>query len=223
MDRSRFRSRVAEAVHWAVCEFTQGDGFGRCMFYSFAGSVLLSRLTGRPFLPQAGSLWVLAEPPNVWLEFDVRHGDDVWASMERGEYHCWIAEATSDAGGFQSAKSLIDLSSRHFKAFAERCDWGEPVSWLRPDPPSYVWLTGGLLPDWVCYKPVEAAMTVMLREFVGGDRLNWSRLAGLAIDRYERLLEEEFRSVDQERLRRERDRRRQKRKAERQRRKAGRR
>lgn len=58
------RKHIAEAVHRAVCEFTQTNGFRRCLDYALAGHTLANALLGREYVLQAGGLYIMADPPN---------------------------------------------------------------------------------------------------------------------------------------------------------------
>lgn len=148
MDSISFRHKVAEAVHRAVCRFSEGDGIGQCQLYAVAGSALLTHLTKRLFMPQAGVIHVLAEEPDGWLAADPREWGSPEVALSVGEFHCWIADVTGREPGIGHASTLIDLSSRHYQSLGDHC-LGERLTWTRPDPPTFVWIDDGHLPDWL--------------------------------------------------------------------------
>jgi hypothetical protein len=80
----QIRALIAEAVHTAVCDFSQSDGFRLCQLYTVAGYALLSRIDGRQWAMQAGSAWMLADPPDGWWQYDATTP----YALERGEFHC---------------------------------------------------------------------------------------------------------------------------------------
>src|SRR5579871_1033754 len=82
------RFAIADTVHRAVCQYTHSDGVGRCALYSLCGFVLTTLVLGQRYVPQAGALYLHADPkkgPDGWIAFEPQH-----AGMERGEYHCWL-------------------------------------------------------------------------------------------------------------------------------------
>jgi hypothetical protein len=98
---------IAEAVHRAVCDVTEGDGCGQCMLYAAAGWVLAARVFGRRYMPQAGKLYIVADPPHGKIAFEQ-------TSLESGEFHCWFAYSRTGQTG--PAAELVDLSARHCSA-----------------------------------------------------------------------------------------------------------
>lgn len=130
------RAGLAQAVHLAVAEFTASDGFGHCYLYAAAGWRLACEVLEQPYLLQAGSLRILADPPDGWLSMPL-HPD----GLRQGAYHCWFSRA--DESG--SLAEVVDLSARHHKRWANqnrqpRPNSATPVQWTRPeDPPDFVW------------------------------------------------------------------------------------
>ena len=184
MDRA-FRSRVADAVHRAVCRFTGSDGYGKCHLYSLAGSVLLSSLTNRLYLPQAGSILICVDPPDRWVGIEIDRCCDSLTGLANGQYHCWIADATNCAPGVSIATTLIDLSSRHYKAMA-----ATGRIWQSPDPPIPLWIDDGLLPSWLQLKPDTAASEAVIRDLTDDTEI-YAPLICEAQRQYRKLAEKE--------------------------------
>ena len=176
---------VAEAVHQSVCEVTGTDGCRMCLYYAIAGSSLLTRLTGRLHVPQAGSLRFKVEPPYGWIEIDIQHWGDPLTSMEIGEFHVWIADVSSDDC---ANVTVIDLSTRHLKRLAEETESGEALTWKRPNPPEFVWAKSFKMPDWFSLQP-DATATQCIWETFSATRDDWSPLLRLAGVKYELLTE----------------------------------
>ena len=127
LDQPGVRDRIAEAVHHAVCDFTGSDGFGLCMLYAVAGSGLLGRAFGEKFYPQAGSMAVLADKPDVWVTMDA-------SNFATGEFHCWLGRPM---GG--DRVELIDFTARHYRDYCDRLidvtgfDHAEPSLFVRSE------------------------------------------------------------------------------------------
>lgn len=152
------RSRMAEAVHRAVCDVTGTDGSGHCLLYAVAGAVLAKEVLGRDYFVQAGSLSLLADPPDGAIMIDASGG-----GVERGEYHCWLAHPDPE-------RELVDFASRHFKHYVEDmltieqahgpllilADEQNRITWNRPDPEPYIW-TDGRQTAYARYVPTEEA------------------------------------------------------------------
>ena len=194
LERPSVRRRIAEAVHRAVCEFSGTDGCGLCMLYAIAGAGLLGRVFGSTLHPQAGSLSVLADPPDRWMTMDA-------SNFANGEFHCWLGRPSGGGGA-----ELIDFAARHYRAYCERLldvsgfqaiepgiyvRRDEPAeglfrpTWNREAPPDYVWAEG-LLPEWLRLVPDHEATEAV-----------WANMLG-HLDEYEglvRLAVEHFRSV----------------------------
>lgn len=166
LDDPVVRDLIAEAVHKAVCEFTDSDGFGFCMLYSIAGMGLLGRVFEHKLYPQAGSMGVLIDPPDYWMVMD---GEDFQPNVG-GEFHCWLGGPSNDGG-----VELIDFSARHYKRYCgglidvtdfdvvspglyvrrdSPVETHKPMTWNREDPPAYLWL-GKILPNWLTLKPIR--------------------------------------------------------------------
>src|SRR4051794_32600880 len=105
------RQQIADAVHLAVCEYTQSDGFGHCPVYATCGMTLLMRLGYQHPLIQAGAAWIGSDPddPDLGAYFDP-------SNVEAGEFHSWIAlTKTKPAEGRSRAPGdmqIIDFSAR---------------------------------------------------------------------------------------------------------------
>jgi len=156
-----FRNRVAEAVHRAVCKITSSDGFAKCHLYSLAGVGLLSRLTNRYYVPQAGSILISAGEPDRWVGIDISLSGDSLVGLSDGDYHCWIADATDCSVGCDITPTLIDLSSRHYhRMVALRQGKADAVirqlSQLE-QMPYPLWTDCGFLPTWLKLIPDAAA------------------------------------------------------------------
>jgi hypothetical protein len=132
------QSGIAEAVHQAVAEFTGTGGYGHCYLYALTGWALAREVLGRDYRLQAGSLWLLARPPDGWLYLNACPG-----GLESGSFHCWFGRPGADG----RAAELVDLAARHYRAWADKNErlgpsTTVPVRWAWPaGPPDYVWLT----------------------------------------------------------------------------------
>ncbi len=111
---------IASVVHEAVCEFTGDDGFGHCAHYAVAGAKLLSVLTRKLYLPQAGDLQVFCDG-DCGMMMDATEG-----GFGTGEFHAWIAGPVAFGTGQSSGRkpmagdtTIIDFSSRHFRKWVE--------------------------------------------------------------------------------------------------------
>ncbi len=169
---STIKKNIAEAVHRAVCEFTNSDGCGRCFHYALAGWALAMSLLKKKYTLQAGSLYILADPPDGIVAMEPeKHG------FQRGEFHCWFAAPGNDG----KLAEFVDLSSRHYKRFVERnrqlssvtemeessiltyCT--DRIPWTRKDnPPNFIW-TNGTFPDLMWAVPTD------VRRRVAGKRI----------------------------------------------------
>ena len=172
--------RIAEAVHAAVCAVTGGNGLGRCAHHAVAGSVLATVVTGKRYIPQAGSLYLSHDPADPTLCTAMVCEDGI----ESNEFHCWCVgpvEEGHKSGPVTPDHEFVDLSARHFKALVEdlgmmkdrqRLPGGGFLTafapsasrWRRPDPPKYIWSNQAGLPEWVQYKADEAATETLFRE-----------------------------------------------------------
>jgi hypothetical protein len=151
---STIKRNIAIAVHRAVCEFTNSDGCGRCHHYALAGWVLACSVLKREYILQAGSLYILADPPNGAVAFEPgKYG------FQRGEFHCWFVAPGNDG----KMAEFVDLSSRHYRRLVERgpqysalteteeasiMTFGiDRIQWTRKEnPPEFIW-TNGTFPD----------------------------------------------------------------------------
>jgi hypothetical protein len=174
------KERMAEAVHAAVCAVTGGIGLGRCAHYAVAGAVLATVFTGKQYIPQAGSLYLSADPadPTLYTAMVAEDG------IESGEFHCWCVgpvEEGRKSGPVTPDLEIVDFSARHFKALVEELGVVEerqrlpgggfltvfaPATsrWRRPDPPNYIWWNQAGLPEWVKYQADQAATETLFRE-----------------------------------------------------------
>jgi hypothetical protein len=148
------RSIVAEAVHEAVCAFSQSDGYGRCQLYTVAGCILLTNVDGPGWYMQAGSAWILADPPDGFWHYDATQP----LALARGEFHCWLAKEGATKGGPPAA--FVDFSARHFHRTVNEMnaagprEGGERIPWThQTEPPPYIW-TNGSPSDWVRWEPL---------------------------------------------------------------------
>lgn len=198
----RFRAAAAAAVHDAVCQVAGGDGYGHCLLYAHAGAALLGSLLDAPYQIQIGSLAYRIDPAGGgWLELRAEDG-----GLDRGEYHAWVGLAGAPAGPANRCEiaALVDFSTRHLRAMAERMprvrrvqavgacqivelgESADPVEWTRPDgPPEFVWAADGAgLPDDFRYVPDAAAIVqhygeAMLPDSPWRDRIRELRNAAL--------------------------------------------
>lgn len=159
------RDKIAETVHRAVCQFTRGDGYGRCAYYTYAGAALLTYLTKEQWLVQGGTLklWCDADEQGpLGLAMDASLG-----GIEGNEFHSWIVGPIRPhhhkPGRHELAGDLniVDFSSRHFKRHVEDIAGraagpeGIVVRWNLPEPPAYIWTTKK--PDWYTVQAEEQA------------------------------------------------------------------
>ena len=137
------KGRIAEAVHFAVCEDTSSDGRRLCSRYATAGAMLMEHITGQNYIPQVGAVW-------IGLTDDAGADDDHFSAVpERShydgtEFHAWFVRVPAGTpGGMQRIPDLeiIDLSLRHFPSMAK----AEGFDWQRTDWPRYFWGTLGEL------------------------------------------------------------------------------
>jgi hypothetical protein len=139
----RLREEITEAVHTAVCTVTGSDGMGHCLAYAATGMSLLRLLHSDEWIVQAGSAYILADPPDGYFCFEAFHS----GSLALGEFHCWLARGTVTG---QAPTTLVDFTARHYArmidefsihASTERFRWthGEP-------PPMALWVDGSQHP-----------------------------------------------------------------------------
>lgn len=157
-DDGRRRALIAEAVHDAVCAFSKSDGFGLCQLYTIAGYMLLGALDGPQWVMQAGSAWILADPPDGWCCYDATTRD----ALARGEFHCWLAKQGPTKASPPAA--FVDFSARHFHRWVDHLQvigGGERIPWTHPtEPPPYMW-TEGTQSEWVRWEPDPAMCTAL--------------------------------------------------------------
>ncbi len=113
------KERMAEAVHAAVCAVTGCSGLGRCAHYAVAGSILATVVTGKRYIPQAGSLYLSADPADPTLYTGMVAEDGI----ESDEFHCWCigpVEEGRTSGPVTPDQEFVDFSARHFKALVEK-------------------------------------------------------------------------------------------------------
>jgi hypothetical protein len=165
----RVKERMAEAVHAAVCAVTGGTGLGCCAHYAAAGSVLATAVTGKPYVPLAGSLHLYADPadPTSCTALVAEDG-----GIGRGEFHAWCVGPVPVEEGGESLLvtpdlELIDFSARHFKTLVETLVMaeGQRNRWRRADPPVYLWSSLAGLPEWIKHRPDPAATETLHREW----------------------------------------------------------
>jgi hypothetical protein len=174
------KDRIAEAVHAAVCEVTGGTGLGRCAHYAVAGSILATVVTGKRYIPQAGSLYLSHDPADLTLCTAMVCEDGI----KSNEFHCWCVGPVEEglkSGPVTPDLGFVDFSARHFKALVENVGmvedrqrlpdggvltvFGQATNrWLRPDPPKFIWSNLAGLPEWVKYEADKAATETLLGE-----------------------------------------------------------
>lgn len=160
------KDRIAAVVHRAVCEVAQGDGFGHCAHYAVAGSGLLTRITGRLYLPQAGDLSLFCDG-DAGIKMDAALG-----GVRTGEFHSWVVGPVGPGRGkagrrvIPGTMEVIDFSSRHYRGYVERTGLvaGTDLApvWRLPAPPDYIWTPFRDLPMWMRVSADEAATTLLL-------------------------------------------------------------
>jgi hypothetical protein len=156
------RAAIADLTHEIVCAATHSDGFGHCAVYALAGSLLVTFATSKIHIPQAGTLRLLHDRP------DLVGGGYLVAS------HFWIVGPLADPereGPLDlAAMDLIDFSARHYRRMVEehllavaRVLTGvdklgcAPYEWNRPNPPPFLWVRGACIPDWLVFQADSSA------------------------------------------------------------------
>jgi hypothetical protein len=136
------QARYAEAVHRAVCEVTESDGFGECLAYARASYALLA---DQGWTIQVGQMVIIADPAKglsgggaVILGKD----KDFW----QGQYHAWLARLNG------SKIEIVDFTARHYRTYAET-SLNAPPEWNRPDPPTWLWNATGNQSDLALFRP----------------------------------------------------------------------
>jgi hypothetical protein len=139
--------------------------------------MLLSALTKKSYMPQAGSLWVSHDPSDPTLCMAMIAEDN---GIYAGEFHAWIVGPVDGraSGPIPDDVNIIDLSARHFKRWAEQpvhcvsreavpggqLTLFEPVAerqrYLRPMLP-YLWCRWGDKRDWIQYQADEQATNLL--------------------------------------------------------------
>jgi hypothetical protein len=144
-----------------------------------AGAVLATVVTGKQYIPQAGSLYLSANPadPTSYTAMVAEDG------IESGEFHCWCVgpvEEGRKSGPVTPDLEIVDFSARHFKALVEKLGMVEDRQrlpgggfltvfspamnrWQRPDPPKFIWSNQARLPEWVIYEADQAATEALFR------------------------------------------------------------
>jgi hypothetical protein len=81
--------------------------------------MLLSALTMKSYVPQAGSLWVDGDPDDPTLCMSMIAEDN---GIYAGEFHAWIGGPVDGrpSGPMPDDVEINDLSARHFKSWVER-------------------------------------------------------------------------------------------------------
>ena len=154
------RLAIADAVHRAVCEYTESDGLGACHKYAVAGRGLLWYL-GKRTIIQAGTMFCLAN--TVYQDYMSFLGQN-W---RQGELHVWLADE----------RDTIDFSSRLYRRMWEELTGVQVTDWNRPDPPPYVWCER--LPHWLKLIALQEP-TMEVRQY----NEDWEELIRLAIKEY---------------------------------------
>jgi hypothetical protein len=140
------KDSVAEAVHRAICQCRQSDGYGQCLHYAAAGSVLLYRLTKQVYVPQVGTFQIHSDPDNEYAATcDAKRG-----GMRSGEFHAWVVGPIRDHRDATTC-DVIDLSARHYRRAVE--DFG--FAWKREEMP-YLWCKANAIPPWLRFVAVES-------------------------------------------------------------------
>jgi hypothetical protein len=166
MFTDRQKTKIADTVHEVVCEAAGTDGVGCCHLYAVVGAGVLSGLTRRLHLPQAGTLQLRCDPASEWLfTMDGTRGIE----GPGAEGHCWVVEVPRHAKAGRHRVSpggvtRIDLSARHYRALLrpEFTASGSLPEWRIEDPPAYVWTDRP--PDWLFLGATEVATTQLLAQ-----------------------------------------------------------
>jgi hypothetical protein len=125
-------ARIAEAVHRAIVAESGTDGLGLCTVYALAGAVAASKCLLTPDQQQQAL-------------YDINVGSCVWPCTQDGQACEMRADDPATRGQefhavmirthLDGRHEVADLSSRHYRAWAERSGLG----WDLPAPPPYVW------------------------------------------------------------------------------------
>jgi len=129
------KGRISDAVHQAVCEVTDSDGSGQCIYYAHAGQGLL-RWLGIESYVQAGRHAVV-----VHGDYCIGTGEAV--SVIGGDFHCWLSRPLRPVTGieYRGPMEYVDFTARHYQWYTRG------FSWTREEPPDYLWTVDPA--DWV--------------------------------------------------------------------------
>jgi hypothetical protein len=131
--------RIANAVHRAVCEFTETDGFRSCVAYAQVGAYVANIVShdDNRYVCQAGGVRVRLDKDDD-LCIEMRPAATDYSGLE---LHCWITRVPRNAvNGVivdvpPDQLEIADLSLRHFPKHAEV--FGLP--WRRTNWPNFFW------------------------------------------------------------------------------------
>lgn len=171
LPRPQLRRRIADAVHYGVTTVLGNDGNGACMYYALVGLTLSQHLTGRDYNLQVGSLSVRATQDGMTLVMDAEH-----PLIPGLEFHAWFGSRWPTG-----ETELVDLSSRHYRTWAESVG----MAWDMPNPPPYIWQLNGW-PDGIFLKPVKSAMDASTAHILGSggkEQGLWREMYRLALAR----------------------------------------
>lgn len=166
------RARIAGAVHRAIVEAVGPEEARlRCLDYAHVGAIIASRLTGRAYAAQYGTLRVVTESApaadGTIGAFEMRADDPATRGRE---FHAWFA------GPRPGWIEVADLAARHYRAqaIAHGAHWSAGVIY-----PPYIWTRDDSIPAGVTLAAVPDSPEIVER-FEAAHRARLRRLVARA-------------------------------------------
>lgn len=155
---------ISDYIHESVCEFTGTNGMGRCHWYACGVSILLTKITGKMYIPQGGTIKWFPDPDdcNKGVCMDAELG-----GIETGEWHSWCVGPIPKQRGIVTnhEADYIDLTARHYQQYVENIntigDKTELPKWGLGKIPDYIWSRGEDIPEWLQLIPDEKTVDAM--------------------------------------------------------------
>lgn len=193
-------SIFAEVIHQTVCQTYSSDehrthvhpntdtnnmaiapGLGACQAYVNIAWFLLVSIGVKNIIPNVGKLSFREEacsptnssienPTGMWMMYDGGPG-----SLQNHDYHAVLVTREHE---------IIDLTARHFPAYARWCSdprTGVRLEWRLPGPetPKYLWAPNEELPKWYRFEANKKTTEEYIRTAIA-NKTTWKELAKLA-------------------------------------------